>query len=169
MPRRKRITLGGYVYHTLNRANGRLRIFRKDDDFLAFEQILSERKTKKMYRGHLIHMSARQSQPGTYLLKSRGLRLSILLWDTALPVNISFEMSLSVLTLLTCNSRRSSLCRTRRSGAGVQLVDFAPASNCRAAQTSYIFQLFHALCWARSNSISGRANHSISALPPRTG
>jgi putative transposase len=42
MPRRKRITLGGYVYHTLNRANGRLRIFRKDDDFLAFEQILSE-------------------------------------------------------------------------------------------------------------------------------
>lgn len=34
--------LGGYVYHVLNRANGRLRIFRKDSDFLAFEQILSE-------------------------------------------------------------------------------------------------------------------------------
>ncbi len=30
------------MYHTLNRANGRLRIFRKDDDFLAFEQILAE-------------------------------------------------------------------------------------------------------------------------------
>ncbi len=42
MPRPKRITLGEYVYHTLNRANGRLRIFRKDDDFLAFEQILAE-------------------------------------------------------------------------------------------------------------------------------
>jgi len=42
MPRLKRIALGGYVYHTLNRANGRLRIFRKDDDFLAFEQILAE-------------------------------------------------------------------------------------------------------------------------------
>ena len=42
MSRPKRITLGGYVYHVLNRANGRLRIFRKDDDFLAFEQILSE-------------------------------------------------------------------------------------------------------------------------------
>jgi len=37
MPRTKRITLGGYVYHALNRANGRLRIFRKDGDFLAFE------------------------------------------------------------------------------------------------------------------------------------
>jgi len=42
MPRAKRITLGGYTYHVLNRANGRLRIFRKDDDFLAFEQILAE-------------------------------------------------------------------------------------------------------------------------------
>ena len=42
MPRTKRIALGGYVYHVLNRANGRLRIFRKDDDFLAFEQILGE-------------------------------------------------------------------------------------------------------------------------------
>ena len=42
MPRAKRITLGGYIYHVLNRANGRLRIFRKDGDFLAFEQILAE-------------------------------------------------------------------------------------------------------------------------------
>jgi len=42
MGRNKRITLGGYVYHALNRANGRLRIFRKDSDFLAFEQILAE-------------------------------------------------------------------------------------------------------------------------------
>ncbi len=42
MARPKRIALGGYVYHALNRANGRLRIFRKDDDFLAFEQILAE-------------------------------------------------------------------------------------------------------------------------------
>lgn len=42
MGRAKRITLGGYVYHVLNRANGRLRIFRKDSDFLAFEQILAE-------------------------------------------------------------------------------------------------------------------------------
>jgi len=42
MGRTKRITLGGYVYHALNRANGRLRIFRKDSDFLAFEQILAE-------------------------------------------------------------------------------------------------------------------------------
>jgi len=42
MGRNKRITLGGYVYHALNRANGRLRIFRKHSDFLAFEQILAE-------------------------------------------------------------------------------------------------------------------------------
>ena len=42
MGRPKRITLGGYVYHVLNRANGRLRIFKKNDDFLSFEQILAE-------------------------------------------------------------------------------------------------------------------------------
>jgi hypothetical protein len=42
MPRPPRIALGGYVYHVLNRANGRLRIFRKDSDFLAPEQILAE-------------------------------------------------------------------------------------------------------------------------------
>jgi hypothetical protein len=29
MSRPLRITTGGYVYHVLNRANGRLRIFRK--------------------------------------------------------------------------------------------------------------------------------------------
>ena len=42
MPRSKRKSLGGYVYHVLNRANGRLRIFRKRGDFQAFEQILVE-------------------------------------------------------------------------------------------------------------------------------
>jgi len=40
--RLRRIALGGYVYHVLNRANGRLRIFKKGGDFEAFEQILSE-------------------------------------------------------------------------------------------------------------------------------
>jgi putative transposase len=31
---------GGLVYHVLNRANGRLRLFKNDDDFLAFERVL---------------------------------------------------------------------------------------------------------------------------------
>lgn len=30
------------MYHVLNRANGRLRIFRKESDFLAFEKILAD-------------------------------------------------------------------------------------------------------------------------------
>jgi putative transposase len=42
MSRPQRIALGGYVYHVLNRANGRLRIFRKESDFLAFEKILAD-------------------------------------------------------------------------------------------------------------------------------
>ncbi len=42
MPRSKRITKGNIVYHVLNRANGRLRIFKKDRDFEAFEEVVAE-------------------------------------------------------------------------------------------------------------------------------
>ena len=42
MLRAGRIALGGTVYHVLNRANGRLRIFRKAADFPAFETILAD-------------------------------------------------------------------------------------------------------------------------------
>src|SRR5688572_12439974 len=42
MPRRARSIVGGYAYHVLNRANGRLRLFKKEADFLAFEQVLAE-------------------------------------------------------------------------------------------------------------------------------
>lgn len=42
MPRRARSIVGGYAYHVLNRANGRLRLFKKEADFAAFEQVLVE-------------------------------------------------------------------------------------------------------------------------------
>ena len=42
MSYKKRITKGGIAYHVLNRANGKLRIFKKDLDFIAFENILAE-------------------------------------------------------------------------------------------------------------------------------
>src|SRR5688572_15405322 len=42
MPRRARFIVGGYAYHVFNRANGRLGLFRKEADFLAFEQVLGE-------------------------------------------------------------------------------------------------------------------------------
>ena len=42
MGRARRAADGGYVYHVLNRANGRMPIFETDDDFAAFEQILEE-------------------------------------------------------------------------------------------------------------------------------
>ena len=42
MGRARRAADGGYVYHVLNRANGRMPIFESDDDFAAFEQILEE-------------------------------------------------------------------------------------------------------------------------------
>jgi len=41
MPHIARVAPGGLVYHVLNRANGRRRLFKKDDDFLAFEEVLA--------------------------------------------------------------------------------------------------------------------------------
>ncbi len=42
MGRPKRTTPGGWVYHVLNRANARMPIFTKDEDFISFETILQE-------------------------------------------------------------------------------------------------------------------------------
>jgi putative transposase len=42
MGRPLRAADGDYIYHVLNRANGRLTIFRNDDDFAAFERVLIE-------------------------------------------------------------------------------------------------------------------------------
>jgi putative transposase len=50
MPRHARVITGGYVYHVLNRANGRLRLFRKNADFAAFEQILAETQARSPLR-----------------------------------------------------------------------------------------------------------------------
>ena len=42
MGRAKRAADGGLVYHVLNRANARMRIFEDDEDHAAFEQVLEE-------------------------------------------------------------------------------------------------------------------------------
>ncbi len=44
MPRHLRCHTGGYAYHVLNRAVGRMTLFRKDGDYAAFEKILAEAK-----------------------------------------------------------------------------------------------------------------------------
>lgn len=42
MPRPLRTAPGGFVYHVLNRANGKRRIFEHDRDYQAFERVLAE-------------------------------------------------------------------------------------------------------------------------------
>ena len=42
MPRAARVAPGGMVFHVLNRAIARVRIFEKDEDFAAFERTLAE-------------------------------------------------------------------------------------------------------------------------------
>ena len=42
MPRRPRIAPGGLVYHVLNRSVGRMKMFRTERDFQAFEDLLIE-------------------------------------------------------------------------------------------------------------------------------
>ncbi|KPJ53290.1 MAG: hypothetical protein AMS16_05415 [Planctomycetes bacterium DG_58] len=42
MPRRPRVSVGGMVYHVLNRANGRMPLFESPRDYDAFEKVLLE-------------------------------------------------------------------------------------------------------------------------------
>ena len=42
MPRPLRTAPGGFVFHALNRAHGKRRIFHTDRDYLAFERVLAE-------------------------------------------------------------------------------------------------------------------------------
>jgi len=44
MPRLARVDLGEYVYHVINRAIGRLKIFESKDDYALFEELLARAK-----------------------------------------------------------------------------------------------------------------------------
>jgi putative transposase len=50
MGRALRQTIGGVIYHVINRANGRVTLFRKDKDYEAFEEILEQAKEKHPIR-----------------------------------------------------------------------------------------------------------------------
>src|SRR5689334_7842144 len=42
MARRKRLAYAGEIYHVMNRGNGRMQIFHKPADYLAFLKLLEE-------------------------------------------------------------------------------------------------------------------------------
>ena len=46
MPRRLRVATGGYAYHVLNRGVGKRRLFAKERDFEAFEEIIGQAKER---------------------------------------------------------------------------------------------------------------------------
>jgi REP element-mobilizing transposase RayT len=46
MPRTSRASRRGFVYHVLNRGNGRSDVFHKDDDFAAFVNLMREAHEK---------------------------------------------------------------------------------------------------------------------------
>ena len=63
MPRTARIAPGGIVFHVLNRANARARIFAGDADYAAFERVMVETLAKKPMRilGYLRLKRGRES------------------------------------------------------------------------------------------------------------
>ena len=46
MPRINRIDVGDVIYHIINRANARMQIFNKDEDYILFEKVIEEAKEK---------------------------------------------------------------------------------------------------------------------------
>jgi hypothetical protein len=51
MPRSRRFSPGGMVFHVLNRGVGRRVLFTKDEEFLAFERVVGETTGNK---GHIL-------------------------------------------------------------------------------------------------------------------
>jgi len=56
MPRAPRVTTGGYVYHVLNRANGRATLFASEADYELMESVLAEAhgRVRMRTRGYCI-------------------------------------------------------------------------------------------------------------------
>lgn len=52
MARPPRVDLGGYVYHVINRANGRATMFKTKEEYLDFEYLLNE--TREMYEMRIL-------------------------------------------------------------------------------------------------------------------
>ena len=50
MARQQRIDLGGYVYHVINRASGRVPIFKTKQDYQLFESVLEEATKREQMR-----------------------------------------------------------------------------------------------------------------------
>lgn len=46
MPRRLRVATGGYTYHVLNRGVGKMRLFAKERNIEAFEEIIGQAKDR---------------------------------------------------------------------------------------------------------------------------
>jgi putative transposase len=77
MPRIARRAPGGLVYHVLNRANGKLRLFKKNEDYEAFEKVLAEAHERVPIRvldwcvmpnhWHLVLWPAREGQLSQFM------------------------------------------------------------------------------------------------------
>jgi len=50
MPRTARQSLGGMIFHVLNRGNARDRVFADDADYAAFKKVLAETQAKAFVR-----------------------------------------------------------------------------------------------------------------------
>ena len=50
MARKPRVAPGGWIYHILNRSVGKIKLFRRDEDFLAFERVMAEAMEKHPIR-----------------------------------------------------------------------------------------------------------------------
>jgi putative transposase len=50
MPRRARAAIGGVVYHVLNRGCGRMKLFSRDRDYAAFEEVLASAVKRESMR-----------------------------------------------------------------------------------------------------------------------
>ncbi len=96
MARKPRIDLGGYIYHVINRSNGRVKIFHTDKDYQDFEVLLKEIK-------------------GTYDMRILAYALMPNHWHLVLYPKKDKDMSTSLQWLTTTHAVRQ---RTKKKTIG---------------------------------------------------
>ncbi|MEW6407060.1 MAG: transposase [Patescibacteria group bacterium] len=83
MPRPERISLEGFVYHVINRGNNRQDVFKDNDDFTAYLEIIKRFKTKYQFKlyayclmNNHVHLIIEPTKPNTLSKIVQSITLS---------------------------------------------------------------------------------------------
>lgn len=84
MPRIARVAVGGICYHVINRGNGRMKVFRGDEDYAGFVHSSSKPKNPKLYRTN----TPAQASSGAFFFFAWQMRQDLYDATQAVPAGV---------------------------------------------------------------------------------